>query len=117
VATLEAISPCPPRAAFLGAACHALLAQAAAGGAGSTGSAAVDPIEADRAMDLLRQAVAMGHRDPVGFRAETALAPLRDRADFRLLLMDLEMPDEPFDAGWPDEPSAGKKGSMATTAP
>ena len=30
------------------------------------------------------------------YRGETALDPLRDRPDFRLLMMDLAFPAEPF---------------------
>ena len=47
-------------------------------------------------MSLLRRAVAAGFRDPVPFRTASELAPLRGRADFRLLLMDLDMPADPF---------------------
>jgi hypothetical protein len=49
-------------------------------------------------MALLRRAVAMGYRSPDVFRTEDALDPLRDREDFRLLMMDLAMPAEPFAA-------------------
>ena len=47
-------------------------------------------------MSLRRRAVAAGFRDPVPFRTEPELASLRGRADFRLLLMDLNMPPDPF---------------------
>ena len=47
-------------------------------------------------MALLHEAVAMGYRDPDALRTEDALDPLRDRLDFRLLLMDLCFPAEPF---------------------
>jgi eukaryotic-like serine/threonine-protein kinase len=99
VATFEAMPARQPRAALIVAGCHAMLAAASAEGGGSGGSARDGPIEADRAMDLLRRAVAMGFRDTSQLRAETALAPVRNRADFRLLIMDVEMPDEPFAAG------------------
>jgi len=36
----------------------------------------------------------MSYRSPDIFRTEDALDPLRDRPDFRLLLMDLAMPAE-----------------------
>ena len=49
-------------------------------------------------MAVLRQAVAMGYRSPHVYRAESALDPLRDRDDFRLLMMDLAMPADPFAA-------------------
>ena len=50
-------------------------------------------------MDLLRRAVGMGYRNLDAYRTEDALDPLRDRPDFRLLMMDLAMPAEPFTAG------------------
>ena len=37
-------------------------------------------------MDILRQAVAIGFRSARRYRTEPALAPLRDRDDFRLLI-------------------------------
>jgi eukaryotic-like serine/threonine-protein kinase len=47
-------------------------------------------------MALLRRASAMGYRNASAFRTESALAPLYHRGDFRLLMMDLAMPAEPF---------------------
>ena len=47
-------------------------------------------------MDALRQAVAAGYRDFGSMRVNTDLDPLRDRDDFRLLMMDLAMPADPF---------------------
>jgi hypothetical protein len=47
-------------------------------------------------MVLLQRAAAMGFRSPDAYRTEDALAPIRDRADFRLLLMDLTLPAEVF---------------------
>jgi hypothetical protein len=66
--------------------------------AGSGVSAAEAASEADVAMALLHKAVALGYRSPDIFRTEDALDPLRGRDDFRLLLMDLAMPADPFDA-------------------
>jgi hypothetical protein len=51
---------------------------------------------ADRAMGVLRRAVAAGFRDAARIRDDRDLAPLRDRADFRMLLMDLSFPAEAF---------------------
>ena len=77
------------------ACCHAALAGLA--GRGGPGlSAAEAPVEAEAAMGLLHKAVAMGYRDIASFRTEAALDPLRDRADFRLLMMDLVFPAEAF---------------------
>ena len=61
-------------------------------------SAGEGPAEADKAMDRLRRAVAMGYRNFDALRTEAALDPLRDRDDFRLLMMDLAMPADPFAA-------------------
>ena len=47
-------------------------------------------------MEQLRGAVAMGFRSPEAYRTEDTLTPLRNRTDFRLLMMDLVMPAKPF---------------------
>jgi hypothetical protein len=52
--------------------------------------------EADRAMEWMRRSVAMGCRNANEFRIESALDPLRSRDDFRLMMMDLAMPADPF---------------------
>jgi hypothetical protein len=76
------------RAALLGLAGH-----------GGTGvSAAEESSAAEATMTLLHKAVGVGYRNADAFRTEDALDPLRDRSDFRLLLMDLAMPAEPFAA-------------------
>jgi eukaryotic-like serine/threonine-protein kinase len=80
---------------FETACCHAALA-GLAGSAGSGTSADSGPAEAERAMELLRRAVAMGHRQLHDDGAEAALGPLRDRDDFRALVMDQDFPDDPF---------------------
>jgi hypothetical protein len=54
---------------------------------------------ADQAMADLRRAAAMGWRDLAYCRYEPALAPLRGREDFRLLLLDLAFPADPFARG------------------
>jgi eukaryotic-like serine/threonine-protein kinase len=74
------------------ACCHAALAGLA--GQLGTGMSAVE--EAARAMDLLRRSVDIGYRDANAFRTELALDPLRTRDDFKILIMDLSMPAEPF---------------------
>jgi serine/threonine-protein kinase len=74
---------------------HARLA-AQASRRGSGLPAAEVAAEADRAMTDLRRAVAAGYRDLAALRTETALDPLRGRDDFRLLMMDLAMPADPF---------------------
>jgi hypothetical protein len=87
----------PPRSVwelFETACCHAALA----GLAGSSVSRGQGPAEGDQAMDLLRRAVGMGYCNRDAFRTEAALGPLRNREDFKLLMMDLAMPAEPFEA-------------------
>jgi tetratricopeptide (TPR) repeat protein len=54
---------------------------------------------AERAMDWLHRAVAAGFRSVDLFRRDHDLDPLRSREDFRLLMMDLEFPDDPFARG------------------
>jgi serine/threonine-protein kinase len=44
----------------------------------------------DRAMELLRQAVASGHKDAVNLKKDSDLDPLRSRDDFKKLLADME---------------------------
>jgi hypothetical protein len=50
-------------------------------------------------MARLHQAVGLGYRSADIFRSEDALDPLRGRDDFRLLMMDVAFPDEPFARG------------------
>ena len=83
LALLDALPSCAANAWYETACCHAVLA-------------GPSTAEADRAMDLLRRAVAMGFRDVHDLRTESALEPLRSRDDFRLLMMDLAFPTDPF---------------------
>jgi hypothetical protein len=77
------------------ASAHATLA-ILAGRADSGVSAEQAQAEADTAMALLHKAVAMGYRSTSAYRTEDALDPLRDREDFRLLMMDLAMPADVY---------------------
>src|SRR5262249_9561584 len=95
IALYEATPTLTGERTFLFSCCHAGLSGLAAQ-AGSGVSAAEGPAEADRAMALLRRAVAAGYRNPAAYRTESALDPLRDRDDFQLLMLDLAMPDDPF---------------------
>lgn len=77
------------------ACCHALLADLA--GRGDSGVATSEASSrAESAMALLSRAAGMGYRGSSPYRRESALDPLRRRDDFRLLMMDLAMPTDPF---------------------
>ncbi len=82
---------------FLSACAHAALA-GLADQDGSGVSAAEAAGEAETAVAMLHKAVAMGYRIAAAYRTHDALDPLRDREDFRLLLLDLAFPAEPFAA-------------------
>ena len=86
--------------------CHAMLTRLA-GRNGTDVSADERSNEADTAMAVLHKAVAMGFRSGDAFRNESALDPLRDRTDFRLLMMDLAMPADPFAAATERAPACG----------
>ncbi len=91
---LELCDGLPPRSAWelleIEAACsHAALA-GLAGLAGSGVSAAEGEQEAAKAMEWLRRSVATGFRNANLLRIESALDPLRDRADFKKLMAELE---------------------------
>jgi serine/threonine-protein kinase len=70
-----------------------------AGQPGSGVSAAEGASEAETAMTLLRKAVAMNYRNAAALRTLDLLDPLRGRDDFRLLMMDIAFPAEPFAPG------------------
>jgi eukaryotic-like serine/threonine-protein kinase len=67
-----------------------------AGQPGSNVSAAKACTEAETAVALLHRAVGTGYRSFDAYRTEDALDPLRGRDDFRLLMLDLAFPAEPF---------------------
>ena len=77
------------RDSFETACCHAALA-GLAGRAGSGVSAAEGEEEAARAMEWLGRAIANGFRNTNLLRIESALDPLRNRADFKKLVAELE---------------------------
>src|SRR5262249_18301216 len=54
---------------------------------------------ADRAMATLRRAIEAGFSDLRQLEQDADLDPLRSRADFRTLIMDLTFPAEPFKKG------------------
>ena len=61
-----------------------------------SGTAANGLAEADNAMESLRRAVAAGWRDPTLMRTDSDLDPIRCRADFQMMMMDLGMPADAF---------------------
>jgi serine/threonine-protein kinase len=94
---LYASHPPEGEGAIFRACCHGALAGLA--GAGGSGVSADDGAShAERAMAVLRQACAGGYRDRALLRVEPGLDPLRGRADFQLLMMDLALPADPFAA-------------------
>jgi serine/threonine-protein kinase len=95
VALLEA-QPARDGRQWFTLACARTTLAAAAGRDGTGPSTAESSGLADRAIDDLRRAAAMGYRSPAAYRYEPALGPLRGRDDFRLLMMDVTFPAEPF---------------------
>ena len=87
--------PGEDRRRVLWASCRGSLA-GLAGAAGPGVSPAEGAAHAEAAMALLRRAVACGYRELDHIRAEPGLDPLRSRDDFRLLMMDMGFPVEPF---------------------
>ncbi len=63
---------------------------------GDAASTADSAAEADLAMRDLRRAVAAGFTDVAYLRADPLLQPIRARADFERLLLDLGFPADPF---------------------
>lgn len=80
---------------FETARCHAALAGLARR-EGSGVPAGEPESDAAKAMKLLSKAVSMGYCNLDTYRSESALDPLRDRSDFRLLTLDLAFPIMPF---------------------
>jgi hypothetical protein len=54
------------------------------------------PDYAGEALEALGQAIRGGFRDAARLQTDPAFGPLRGRDEFRLLLMDLSMPADPF---------------------
>jgi hypothetical protein len=52
--------------------------------------------DADRAVSTLRRAIELGWADVPGLKTNSGLDPLRGRADFQAILMDLSFPADPF---------------------
>jgi hypothetical protein len=78
-------------AGLYGAACMRAITAGAIRAADETGSTAKEAkTEADRAMVLLKQAVAAGWNKVAHMKQDTDLDSLRDRDDFKRLVHDLE---------------------------
>jgi hypothetical protein len=92
---LEQAGELEPENIFLHGCCHASLSWAATEPASGISSDQAKP-EAAKALELIRLAAEAGYNDLAAYRNETALDPLRGRDDFRLLMMDLPMPAQPF---------------------
>ena len=75
--------------------------------------------EADRAMTWFRRAIDGGYRPLTQILAEPVLNPLRSRPDFRLLVMDLAFPKDPFarDRSVPRPPLARVSPRLLKTRP
>jgi tetratricopeptide (TPR) repeat protein len=95
-ALFEDVDAMPPDSTFFHACCHAVRSWAA-GQPGTGVSAGEAEAELTRAMVLLQRAAEQGLRNLSLYRNESALDSLRHRSDFRLLMMDLAFPAEPFD--------------------
>jgi tetratricopeptide (TPR) repeat protein len=87
---LDGLPPSPWNL-FEAACCHAALASMARR-SGSDVSAVEGEQEFAKAMDWLRRAVANGFRNMNLLRIESALDPLRDRDDFKKLIIDPRIP-------------------------
>jgi eukaryotic-like serine/threonine-protein kinase len=74
---------------FRTACCHAALA-GQAGRTGTVVSADEGKMEADKAMECLRSAVAMGYRNANELQIDSAFDSLRNREDFKKLMKELE---------------------------
>jgi serine/threonine protein kinase len=95
IATAQRDQSSNGEALYVLACCHARIG-GIAGTAGSGLSAAQGAAELDTAMVTLRRALARGYRDFHWIKRDPDLDPLRNRCDFRVLMMDLAMPAEPF---------------------
>jgi hypothetical protein len=95
IALYEGVPDRVGEVALFEAGCHAWLSEVA-GLDGSGVSPSEGPDESDRGLEILRRAVASGYRDVDLLRTDAALDPIRPREDFRMLLMDLSMPADPF---------------------
>jgi serine/threonine-protein kinase len=95
IALLENLGSPTPDDYYNLACYHSALAGIAAW-PGSGLTASEGRAESDRAMDNLRRAVAAGFRMLSLMAFDHDLDPLRSRPDFRLLMMDLAFPNDPF---------------------
>jgi hypothetical protein len=78
-------------------ACAQSLLSGLAAQSGSGLTAVESRAEADHAMQSLRLAAAAGWRDSSWAAADPDLAPIRSRADFQSLILDIGFPADPFE--------------------
>ena len=95
VAIMERL-PTPSVGQIYDLACYQSLCAGAAEKRGSSALSADRLNMGDQAMDALRRAVALGFVNPAHIRLDSDLDPLRDREDFKLLMLDLAMPANPI---------------------
>jgi tetratricopeptide (TPR) repeat protein len=95
IAESDRLRPSEAESLYHLARCHAQLG-GVAGASGSGVSAAEGPSELDRAMEILHRSIAAGLHSFDSMRLDPDLDALRPRSDFRLLLLDLAMPADPF---------------------
>ncbi len=93
LALCDGLEPLPV-CLFETACCHATLA-GLAGQPGSGVSAAEGEKAAERTMDWLRRAVALGYRNTNAIRIESAFDSLRGRADFQKMFAELDPKAQP----------------------
>jgi serine/threonine-protein kinase len=93
--TLYAIHPPSGERAIIQACCQGSLA-GLSGVAGAGVTATEAQLQADQAIAILRKEVAAGYRDADLLRVEPGLASIRSRKEFRMMMMDLDFPAEPF---------------------
>ena len=86
----------PDSSALYAFACARAALAGLAGRASSGVSTDEGLAEADKSIGLLVRAVADGERYPSRLQTEPAFDPLRNRPDFRLLMLDLAFPAQPF---------------------
>jgi serine/threonine-protein kinase len=96
VAMLEGLKKPRPLDLYDIACCHSLISGAGTQAGSGLGAEAIEA-EGERAVAGIRRATLAGYRNLFWIRTgDPDLKPIRSRPDFRLLIMDMSMPVEPF---------------------